>query len=112
LAQIPATGDLLNSSAMPLAVVVQPLALLEPGEDCVPVVDFGDSGPIRCGRCKAYLNPFMRFLEGGRRFQCNLCAFVNPVLYTRTRTRTHIPEPRPRPTYTYPDLDPDQLTGT
>jgi len=62
---------------MPLALVVQPLALLEPGEEPVQVVDFGESGPIRCGRCKAYLNPFMRFVEGGRRFQCNLCAFVN-----------------------------------
>jgi hypothetical protein len=41
------------------------------------VVDFGEGGPLRCGRCKAYINPFMRFVDGGRRFQCNMCGFVN-----------------------------------
>ena len=43
----------------------------------VQVVDFGEGGPLRCGRCKAYINPFMRFVDGGRRLQCNMCGFVN-----------------------------------
>jgi protein transport protein SEC24 len=34
-------------------------------------------GPIRCSRCKAYINPFMRFVDQGRRFICNLCGFSN-----------------------------------
>ena len=45
----------------------------------MPVVDLGSAGPIRCGRCRAYINPFFAFLDGGRSFQCNLCGFVNPT---------------------------------
>ncbi|GMY39298.1 protein transport protein Sec24-like At4g32640 [Fagus crenata] len=37
------------------------------------VVDFGDIGPVRCPRCKAYINPFMKFIDQGRRFICNFC---------------------------------------
>ena len=39
------------------------------------IVDFGESGPVRCAapHCKAYINPFMKFIDQGRRFVCNLC---------------------------------------
>lgn len=38
-----------------------------------PVVDLGELGPVRCKRCKAYMNPNMMFIDGGRRFQCVFC---------------------------------------
>lgn len=41
------------------------------------VVDCGEEGPPRCLRCKAYVNPFSVFIDGGRRFQCNLCSHAN-----------------------------------
>ena len=28
---------------------------------------------MRRSRCKVYINPFMRFVDQGRRFICNLC---------------------------------------
>uniref|UniRef100_A0ACD5YJU3 Uncharacterized protein n=1 Tax=Avena sativa TaxID=4498 RepID=A0ACD5YJU3_AVESA len=34
-------------------------------------------GPIRCSRCKAYINPFMSFVDQGKIFICNLCGFSN-----------------------------------
>ncbi|KAL3680392.1 hypothetical protein R1sor_023348 [Riccia sorocarpa] len=77
LNQIPCSGDLLNTSGMPLAVMVQPFALPHPSEEPIQVVDFGESGPVRCSRCKGYINPFMRFIDQGRRFICNLCGFTN-----------------------------------
>jgi len=43
----------------------------------VPVVDMGPSGPIRCTRCRAYINPFVLFIDGGRQFRCNLCSHIN-----------------------------------
>lgn len=54
------------------------------GNDVIPfywqtppyLVDHGESGPIRCNRCKAYMCPFMQFIEGGRRFQCGFCSCV------------------------------------
>ncbi|MBA0566169.1 hypothetical protein Golob_011012, partial [Gossypium lobatum] len=64
--QIPCTGDLLTTSAMQLALLVQPMALPHPSEDPVQVVDFGESGPVRCSRCKGYINPFMKFIDQGR----------------------------------------------
>ncbi|GBG78109.1 hypothetical protein CBR_g26046 [Chara braunii] len=77
LNQIPVTEELLTKSGMPLALMVQPLALPDPEEDQIPVIDFGESGPVRCSRCKAYMNPFMKFVDSGRRFQCNLCGAMN-----------------------------------
>lgn len=41
-------------------------------------MDFGESGPVRCSRCKGYVNPFMKFIDQGRRFVCNLCGEYNP----------------------------------
>uniref|UniRef100_A0A453K594 Zinc finger Sec23/Sec24-type domain-containing protein n=1 Tax=Aegilops tauschii subsp. strangulata TaxID=200361 RepID=A0A453K594_AEGTS len=71
--QIPCTGDLLTTSGMPLAIMVQPFALPHPSEEAIQLVDFGEMGPIRCSRCKAYINPFMRFVDQGKIFICNLC---------------------------------------
>ncbi|XVF39318.1 hypothetical protein PTKIN_Ptkin01aG0025000 [Pterospermum kingtungense] len=75
--QIPCTGDLLTTSAMQLALLVQPMALPHPSEDPIQVVDFGESGPVRCSRCKGYINPFMKFIDQGRKFICNLCGFTD-----------------------------------
>ncbi|XP_073013012.1 protein transport protein SEC24 C-like [Typha latifolia] len=75
--QIPCTGDLLSTSSMPLALMVQPFALPHPSDDPIQLVDFGEIGPLRCSRCKGYINPFMRFVDQGRRFICNLCGFSN-----------------------------------
>lgn len=41
------------------------------------VVDSGEEGPVRCSRCKAYMNPFVAFVDGGRKFRCNICGHVN-----------------------------------
>lgn len=35
----------------------------------------GPIGPVRCNRCKAYMNPFVQFVDGGRRFLCNICTY-------------------------------------
>jgi len=43
----------------------------------IPIANFGESGIIRCRRCRAYINPFITFTESGRKWQCNLCDYVN-----------------------------------
>ena len=75
MSTIPNSGDLLNSSGMPLTILVQPLAVPHPDEEPIHVVDNGAVGPVRCGRCKAYMNPFARFLDHSR-FRCNFCSHV------------------------------------
>lgn len=77
LNHIPCSGDLLATSGMPLVLMVQPLALPHPSEEPIQVVDFGESGPIRCLRCKGYINPFMKFVDQGRHFKCNFCGHTN-----------------------------------
>ncbi|KAB8228334.1 Sec23/Sec24 family protein [Aspergillus alliaceus] len=79
LNNIPTTSDFLTSTGLPLGMVLQPLARLDPGEPEVPVLDFGEMGPPRCRRCRAYINPFMTFKSGGNKFVCNMCAFPNEV---------------------------------
>ncbi|KAL2258436.1 hypothetical protein VTK26DRAFT_8266 [Humicola hyalothermophila] len=74
---IPATADGLKSTALPLGLVLQPLAPLQAGEAEIPVLDFGETGPPRCHRCRAYINPFMMFRNGGNKFVCNLCNYPN-----------------------------------
>ncbi|ORY60776.1 putative ER to golgi transport protein [Pseudomassariella vexata] len=77
MSNIPASSEGLNSTAIPLGLIVQPLAKLQPGELEIPVLDFGDQGPPRCRRCRAYINPFMMFRSGGSKFVCNLCTYPN-----------------------------------
>jgi protein transport protein SEC24 len=70
---IPSTPELSDMSRIAIGAIIQPFANLGREEEPVPVVDFGPAGPLRCSRCKAYVNPFFKFVEGGRTFVCNLC---------------------------------------
>ncbi|KAH8888661.1 hypothetical protein GQ53DRAFT_749065 [Thozetella sp. PMI_491] len=74
---IPAAAEGLKNTGLPLGLLLQPLASLQPGEQPVPVLDFGEVGPPRCHRCRAYINPFMMFRSGGNKFVCNLCTYAN-----------------------------------
>jgi len=40
-------------------------------------VDTGGLGPVRCSRCRGYMNPYVRWRAGGRSFTCNLCGAGN-----------------------------------
>ncbi|KAJ5487001.1 hypothetical protein N7530_001301 [Penicillium desertorum] len=77
LNNIPSASDFLTSTGLPLGMILQPLAPLDPGEQPIPVLDFGDVGPPRCRRCRTYINPFMSFRSGGSKFVCNMCTFPN-----------------------------------
>lgn len=72
--QIPAYPSTANTAHVPIAVVCQPFAELTPFEDPVPVVNFGETGPMRCPRCKAYVNPHFSWHNGGQEASCNFCA--------------------------------------
>lgn len=78
LNNIPTSSDFLSSTGLPLGMVLQPFARLD-GEPQIPVLDFGEIGPPRCRRCRAYINPFMSFRSGGSKVVCNMCTFPNDV---------------------------------
>lgn len=60
-------------------MAIQPLGDTGVSNKPVAVVDHGPEGPIRCRRCKAYINPHVIFADGGRRFQCNFCNCLSEV---------------------------------
>ncbi|KAF2173671.1 hypothetical protein M409DRAFT_15948 [Zasmidium cellare ATCC 36951] len=76
---VPNSQEQLATTALPLGIIVQPLAKQQDGESAIPVLDFGEIGPPRCRRCRAYVNPFMVFSNGGNRMTCNLCGHPNEV---------------------------------
>lgn len=76
---IPSTAESLASTALPLGLILQPLASLQEGENPIPVLDFGETGPPRCRRCRTYVNAFMTFKSGGEKLVCNMCSFANDV---------------------------------
>ncbi|OQR96617.1 transporter Sec24 [Thraustotheca clavata] len=77
LNHVPESNDLLKQCGIPLSAVICPLAPLAPGENQLPVVDFGPTGPLRCTRCRAYVNSFTKFIQAGRKFVCNICTLHN-----------------------------------
>jgi protein transport protein SEC24 len=70
---VPATQEFTKQSQIPFCISTTPFAKLVPGEIEPPVVDLGELGPVRCQRCKAYICPFMEFIDGGRKFRCPFC---------------------------------------
>eukprot|EP00281_Chroomonas_sp_CCMP1168_P026138 CAMPEP_0206231294 /NCGR_PEP_ID=MMETSP0047_2-20121206/10758_1 /ASSEMBLY_ACC=CAM_ASM_000192 /TAXON_ID=195065 /ORGANISM="Chroomonas mesostigmatica_cf, Strain CCMP1168" /LENGTH=922 /DNA_ID=CAMNT_0053654859 /DNA_START=29 /DNA_END=2799 /DNA_ORIENTATION=- len=77
--QLPATKELAQKLALPIAVVIQPLAQLPPDEVQVPFVVDHVQGPVRCRRCRAYINCHVQFIDGGRHWTCNMCGMNNGV---------------------------------
>ncbi|EDO41706.1 predicted protein [Nematostella vectensis] len=76
---VPCNKDLLQASDIPLAAIITPFAQIPAEEGYLPIVNHGASGPVRCNRCKAYINPFVQFIDGGRRFVCNICTYSSEV---------------------------------
>ncbi|KAF2687759.1 protein transport protein Sec24 [Lentithecium fluviatile CBS 122367] len=77
LACVPKTHSLLKKSKLPFALIVQPYTSLHDDEAPVPVID--DQVISRCRRCRAYINPFVIFLDHGHRWKCNMCNLTNDV---------------------------------
>ena len=64
------------------------------------MADFGQSGPLRCPHCKAYVNPHFKWEADGRTFLCNFCFKSSPtppdyVCNTGPDGRRHDAQERP-----------------
>ncbi|OMJ22125.1 Protein transport protein SEC24 [Smittium culicis] len=74
LYSIPKTDKLLKKSKLPFGLLVTPYLKQNDIPDPPTVTEI-----VRCRRCRAYINPYVSFIEGGRRWKCNLCLLTNDV---------------------------------
>ncbi|KAL0490170.1 protein transport protein SEC24 [Acrasis kona] len=75
---VPNAPALAKKWNLPLGVILHPLAD-QTFEGEIPTVHMGNAGIVRCLQCKTYINPFVTFLEFGKKWQCNMCKCVNDV---------------------------------
>nr|XP_019007763.1 protein transporter SEC24 [Kwoniella pini CBS 10737]OCF46544.1 protein transporter SEC24 [Kwoniella pini CBS 10737] len=78
---IPSNSQLLDTTALPFGLIVHPFAPLRYDENPIPTISNwnSDDGPPRCEKCRGYINVWCRFVDGGRKWNCNLCGGVNVV---------------------------------
>ncbi|KAJ1732751.1 COPII subunit, partial [Coemansia biformis] len=72
---IPRTDKLLKKTKLPFGLLITPFKEPEAGEAPVPVAP----DIVRCRRCRTYINPCAQFVDGGRRWRCNMCNLHNDV---------------------------------
>ena len=73
-----------NQVEIPIGVVVQPMADLGYGESYPNFCSF-ENEPIRCQRCKAYVNLHWQWVKNGSFVICNICKLeqkVDPNYYS------------------------------
>jgi protein transport protein SEC24 len=76
---VPTTTDIMKQTSVPFGLVISPLAKMKSDEYPLPIINTGEIGPVRCKRCKAYMSPFMQFIDGGKHFTCLLCKATTEV---------------------------------
>lgn len=79
LGAIPQTSSMLG--ALPLSIISQPLALESGNDTAIPVIPLRSGGIKieRCRSCRAYINPYVEWLNGCRQWRCNICGTANKV---------------------------------
>ena len=72
---IPATASMAQQCKVPTGGVLRPFT--QPEEGGVDVIRPGPGGIIRCHRCRTYINPYVAWIENGRKWRCNVCSHLN-----------------------------------
>ena len=73
----PSNVETLNRLSLPISINLCPMK--NTGLN-LPLIDYGENNNIpRCPNrnCRAYLNPFVKFISGGEKWICNLCGQIN-----------------------------------
>ena len=69
----------LNQILIPIGLLISPSSFFTEDGD-IPVVSYGDNlDAPRCKneKCKAFLNPFIKFIDNSDKWECNICKKIN-----------------------------------
>ena len=74
----PSNIETYNQLSMQLSINLCPL--YNTGID-LPLIDYNDKEIPRCinKNCRAYLNPFVKFIDEGKKWICNICGQISPT---------------------------------
>ena len=64
----------LSQLEIPMSISLSPL---NNSNIDIPYINYGENTFPRCTSCKAYMNPFIKFIEGGDKWICNMCYTIN-----------------------------------
>ena len=72
----PSNIETLNKLSLPISISLCPMK--NTGIE-IPFINYGDNNVPRCinRNCRAYLNPFVKFIDGGEKWNCNICGQIN-----------------------------------
>lgn len=73
--RLPANSTVKGKAHLPLGAVITHSS----PDIHVPVVNMGGIKVIRCVKCRAYINCFVKFTENGNKWICTLCGHSNEV---------------------------------
>jgi protein transport protein SEC24 len=84
MTRIPTESSKITEIGLPLSALWHPLAELKNNEESPAQAE---GIPFRCSRCLAYVNPYFRFSDGGRKVVCNICGLSQdcPEVYQRDK---------------------------
>ncbi|KAF4673950.1 Protein transport protein Sec24D [Perkinsus olseni] len=99
---VPAQQSTAHSSGISLGIIAQPFAELFNDERDVPLINYGEAGPMRCPRCRAYANPAFQWIGGGDECICNFCNYVMEVPQIH---QCPVPNMRERPELEFGSVD-------
>ena len=72
----PKDSKILSQLSIPMSISLCPMK--NTGEE-LPYINYGENNIPRCPNrnCRGYMNPFIKFIEGGEKWVCNLCGQIN-----------------------------------
>ena len=77
--RIPRTSTGQKDWGVPIAVMINYYGDPYFDGEPIPTISYGTNPIVRCKDCRAYVNPFIRFTDGGTRWICNFWGCYNNV---------------------------------
>ncbi|KAI6190977.1 Sec23/Sec24 trunk domain-containing protein [Aphelenchoides bicaudatus] len=75
--RVPSSSKMIKSALLPFTLSITPFAELDQRESPMPIVDFGEMGPVRCQSCRAYISAFFEFTDGGQNLSLSILSHFN-----------------------------------